>query len=128
MPPESEDGYSLVEALVAGAILASITLASLELVREASLHIRETAARAHLIAEGQAELDRISAGGFHASQTSGSTRSGSYWRLGLEEIGEGPTMGGIRAYRARLRISSSAGENSTLTLETVLLLQNERLE
>jgi general secretion pathway protein I len=125
-----EDGFTLVETIVAFAILALVMTAAVEIVGDGSVRQRRGEARMLALSDAQSELARLAATPtVLAGPAAGAFEDGYRWQRTAVPIPElAPIGGSHRPFVVRLEVTVPDGHAAPVALTTILFGASEETQ
>jgi prepilin-type N-terminal cleavage/methylation domain-containing protein len=123
-----DDGFSLVEAIVALAILALVITSALEVLGSGGIRQRMDEQRATALAHAQSELAVINVRGLvQAGMTAGAFDDGYSWRLSAIPLEMAPDVGqALVPHAITIEVGKSEDYRHAVRLRTVVLARHEQ--
>jgi len=115
-----EEGYTLVEALVAFAILAAAMVISFESFGSGLRHLATVDDRKSAIEMARQEIDRLATKPFLSAGTVAGETNGRQWEMEVTAIGEEESGSLQHPFMIKFRLTKPDGESEPM-LETILL-------
>jgi Tfp pilus assembly protein PilV len=117
-----QEGFTLVETVVAFAVLALVMTAAVEIVGHGGIRQRQGERRMAALSHARSELARLAASpAVLSSSASGTFDDGFIWRRTSAPVPELPAAGTWRPFVVRLEVEPAVGSGEPVALTTVIL-------